>query len=297
VIKKSFGNKFHLIRAHPDGACLRELVGQGSQIAFAGAIGIVIAASPVHAEVAANTGSAARLVGSEPAVPQNQRVAQNTEDPGFAVREISGPANQPIPIRIRLPRIENGVYNFLVFQNIPDAFEMSTGFPVEDRWVVPLDDVKALTMKAPPDYRGSFSLQVKLRVGGTDKSVTLTVPVKISSPADIEQSRGATGANSSESSELSEDAEQAMLDRAEAMLATRDIASARMIYKYLVKRGSGSAAYGLAQTYDPALLDEIGIAGMDAADLELAKKWYERAALLGQEDAQERLKVIAAGTQ
>jgi TPR repeat protein len=88
-----------------------------------------------------------------------------------------------------------------------------------------------------------------------------------------------------------------MIKRAEAMLATRDIASARQIYKYLVQKGSGRAAYGLAQTYDPALLDDIGIAGMDAADLELAKKWYEQAALLGQQDAQERLKVIAAGTQ
>lgn len=297
MIKKSSSDNFHLIRAHPDSACLRVLAGQGSQIACAAAIGMLIAASPVHAEVSASTESAARLTDNEPAGPRNQRVAQNTQDPGFAVREISGPANQPIPVRISLPRIEDGVYNFLVFQNIPDAFEMSTGFPVEDRWVVPVDDVEALTMKAPTDYRGSFSLQVKLRVGGTDKSVTLAVPVKISAPADADRSVAVTGASSGDSSNLSEDVEQSMIKRAEAMLATRDIASARMIYKYLVQKGSGRAAYGLARTYDPAMLDEIGIAGMNAADLELAKKWYEQAALLGQQDAQERLKVIAAGTQ
>ena len=245
----------------------------------------------------ANTESAARVIDTEPADLGDQRFAQKTQDRGFAVREISGPPDVAIPVRIRLPRIEAGVYNFLVFQNIPDAFEMSTGFPVEDRWVVPLDDVEALTMKAPLDYRGSFALKVKLRVGGTDKSETLAVPVRISARATAQQSGGATGGNPNNSSNLSEDVEQAMIERAEAMLATRDIASARQIYKYLVQKGSGRAAYGLAQTYDPALLDDIGIAGMDAADIEMAKKWYERAALLGQEGAQERLKVIAAGTQ
>jgi len=62
-----------------------------------------------------------------------------------------------------------------------------------------------------------------------------------------------------------------------------------------VRKGSGKAAFGLARTYDPAYVEEIGVAGMDATDLEQAKKWYERAALLGHPEAQERLKVLAAG--
>ncbi len=270
--------------------------GHGSPIAIACVLGLFAAAPAALAETDGNVGRAALLVDDERAAASGQRLAQSVGG-GFAVEEISGQANTAIPVQVQIPEIEEGVYNFLVFRNLPNAFEMSAGFPVEDRWVVPLDQIENLTIKAPGDYRGSFELEIKLRIGGTDKSQTLAVPVRIFAPGENQRPARTASSDTSGTQGLSEETEKAMMARAQAMLDTRDVAGARMIYEYLVQKGSGQAAYGMAQTYDPAFVEDIGVAGMNAQDLEQAKKWYERAALLGHKQAQERLKVMAAGTQ
>ncbi|WP_119059973.1 sel1 repeat family protein [Dichotomicrobium thermohalophilum] len=256
-------------------------------------LGLLTMEGAALAETPGQVERAARLVEGEEVGVQGQRIAQNVSS-GFAVAEISGPPKTPIPIRVQLPEINDGVYNFLVFQNLPGEFDMSAGFPVDDRWVVPLDEVSDLTVTAPQGYNGSFDLRVKLRIGGTEKSETRTVTVNISEPGAGERTAKANEATGSTGA-LSPETEAAMIQRAESMLQTRDVSGARNIYLFLVRKGSGKAAFGLARTYDPAYVEEIGVAGMDAADLEKAKKWYERAALLGHKEAQERLKVLAAG--
>lgn len=270
--------------------------GQTSYVAIAVTLGVLTGAPTAMTQTSGEGEREARLFEGQQADLGVQEVAQGLNG-SFAVGEISGPPNEPIPVRVRVPEIKEGVYNFLVFRNLPQALEMSAGFPVEDRWVVPLDEIEDLTVTAPQDFRGAFELEVKLRVGGTDKSELRTVPVNIAAPDDNQRATQATTGNSDKAQGLSEEKEQAMIQRAEALLSTRDVAAARNIYQYLVQKGSGEAAFGMARTYDPAYVEEIGVAGMNAQDVEEAKKWYERAALLGHKEAQERLKVMAAGTR
>lgn len=259
------------------------------------AVGLIVgwlAVTPAAiAQLSGDGGREARLVESGRSGPGGQAFAQ-TGGRGFAVGEISGPAATSIPIPVRIPEIKSGVYSFLVFRNLPEGFEISAGFPVDGQWVVPLDRAEKLSLKAPEDYRGSLELEIKLRIGGADNSHTLKVPVNILAPGVKERVASEPG----EAQSMSEEYEQAMLDRAQAFLNTRDIAAARMIYHYLVQRGSGKAAYGLARTYDPAYVEELGVAGMNAQDIDQARKWYERAALLGHKEAQDRLKTMTAGT-
>jgi len=267
---------------------------RGSCIAIAGVLGLLGGEASALAETADKVEREARLAEDQQGSLAGRRMAQNVSG-GFSVGKIAGPANSPIPISVRAPDINDGVYNFLVFQNLPSDFDMSAGFPVEDRWVVPLDEVSELTVTAPEGYSGRFDLQVKLRIGGTEKSETRSVAVEIFEPGRAPQTAQATTGAGGGSGSLAPETEAAMIERAQAMLETRDVTGARNIYQFLVRKGSGKAAFGLARTYDPAYVDEIGVAGMDAANLEQAKKWYERAALLGHEEAQERLKVLAAG--
>ncbi len=281
--------------AHPNAASETPASrqGQGSRFAIAAVLGMIAVEGHAFAETSAQVERAARLVESDRVEIEGQRFAQNV-DIGFGVAEISGPPNTPIPIRVQAPNTEDGVYNFLVFQNLPDDFQMSAGFPVEDRWVVPLDQASGLTVTAPEGYAGSFELEIKLRIGGTEQSQTRIVPVNIAEAGANNQSAEAAGVTGTTST-LAPEAEAAMLQRAETMLQTRDVAGARNIYRFLVRNGSGKGAYGLAQTYDPVYVEQIGVAGMAAADVEEARKWYEQAALLGHEEAQERLKALAAG--
>jgi len=258
--------------------------------------GMLVNECVAHATTRVMTDRTARVAEGTKTEFRQQRVAQQFGN-GFEVAEISGPAGKPIPVTIRVPDIEGGVYNYLMFQNLPKTFEMSAGFPVEESWVVPLDGLPNLTMKAPADFRGSFQLEIKLRIGGTKKSETRQVQVEVLEPGAQLRSAETVTSTINPRNPVSPETERAMLERADDLLDTRDVAGARMIYSHLAKRDSGKAAFGLARTYDPAFLEEIGIAGMDAADIDQAQAWYERAALLGHKDAQERLKVLAAGRQ
>jgi hypothetical protein len=80
----------------------------------------------------------------------------------------------------------------------------------------------------------------------------------------------------------------ALAKRADALLAARDVSGARLILRLLADSGNGRAAYLLAQTYDPAVLQQnrtIGIQG----DSSRARQWYETAQNLGYAEAAEAL--------
>ncbi len=77
------------------------------------------------------------------------------------------------------------------------------------------------------------------------------------------------------------------------MLKNGDIEAARLAYSELAAHGSGEAAYLMAQTYDPQVLEKYFVVGMQP-DAELAKQWYGRAVGLGYREAKERLTTLNA---
>ncbi|OAF10668.1 hypothetical protein AYJ54_10385 [Bradyrhizobium centrolobii] len=83
--------------------------------------------------------------------------------------------------------------------------------------------------------------------------------------------------------------EQRLLARANALLRQSDINGARGLLEYVVGQGSARAAFMLAETYDPHVLqlwDARGVAGDSAK----ARELYERAQAGGIDDAEGRIK-------
>ncbi len=262
--------------------------------AFCGVIGLL--------EITASSGPAIGAVGQllpQPVPGQvlgsgpSARVIALRRGDSFSVEPISGKPGESLPVNVQIPDLTEGAYNFLMFRYLPEQFKMSAGFRVEDRWVVSLADVDELTLTAPENYTGRFALEVRLRVGRTSTSDPITIPVDIRLPVS-EPAPLASAAPSAPS--LSPAVEDVMMQRADGWIEKRDIPAARLLYIYLAERGSARGAHALAQTYDPGFLREVGAAGLQP-DLEEAKKWYRRAAELGNRDAEDRLRVLAAGTQ
>lgn len=71
-----------------------------------------------------------------------------------------------------------------------------------------------------------------------------------------------------------------LLARGNELLATGDIAAARLMYERAAGSGSGQAAIYLGMTYDPRFLVRIGAQGI-APDPQRASFWYRRASDLG----------------
>ena len=87
----------------------------------------------------------------------------------------------------------------------------------------------------------------------------------------------------------------AMLRRAEDFIKASDLSSARLLLQRAVEAGSMQAALTLAGTFDPNVLAGQGFQD-GAADIAMARFWYERAEQLGSSEAPRRLRQLASNS-
>jgi hypothetical protein len=80
----------------------------------------------------------------------------------------------------------------------------------------------------------------------------------------------------------------ALMTRASRLLALGDIAAARLLLARAANAQNATAAFLLAQTYDPSVLG-VSDARSTTPDAVMARDWYRMAASLGSADAQQRL--------
>src|SRR5215831_11984198 len=79
-----------------------------------------------------------------------------------------------------------------------------------------------------------------------------------------------------------------LLGRARTYLSSGDVAAARLVLRRAAERNDPQAALALGGTYDPTVLQRLGIVSFQA-DAARAREWYRRAKELGSADASLRL--------
>ena len=84
----------------------------------------------------------------------------------------------------------------------------------------------------------------------------------------------------------------ALLKRADALIASGDVAAARLVLRRAAEAGDAHAAMMLAGTYDPTVLEKLGVHGV-VPDLAMARSWYEKARRFGASDASSQLEKLA----
>ena len=83
------------------------------------------------------------------------------------------------------------------------------------------------------------------------------------------------------------------LKRGDALIASGDLAAARLVLRRAADAGDARAAMTLAETYDPAILEKLGVHGV-VPDLAMARGWYEKAKQFGATEATQRLELLAS---
>jgi TPR repeat protein len=83
-----------------------------------------------------------------------------------------------------------------------------------------------------------------------------------------------------------------LLKRADALIASGDVAAARLVLRRAAEAGDARAAMMLAGTYDPTVLEKLGVRGV-VPDLGLARSWYEKAKRFGASEAPSQLDRLA----
>jgi cytoskeletal protein RodZ len=95
---------------------------------------------------------------------------------------------------------------------------------------------------------------------------------------------------------LDPDVVAALLKRADALIASGDVAAARLVLRRAADAGDARAAMTLAGTYDPAILEKLDVHGF-VPDLAMARSWYEKAKKFGSAEAPQRLEMLASKRQ
>jgi hypothetical protein len=112
-------------------------------------------------------------------------------------------------------------------------------------------------------------------------------------PAAVAAQPPASPAKSFPIRQLERDEIADLIRRGEAFIASGDFASARLVLQRAAEASDPRAALTLAGTYDPIVLEKLGIQGL-ASDIALARSWYERAKELGSPEALQRLEMLAS---
>jgi hypothetical protein len=82
-----------------------------------------------------------------------------------------------------------------------------------------------------------------------------------------------------------------LLKRGKDLIATGDLAAARLVLRKAAEANNAEAALALGATYDPLVLRQLKVYGF-TSDAAMARSWYEKAAELGSSAASRRLEML-----
>jgi len=249
----------------------------------------------------------------------------DAEVPVLLVRASRGTSGQPAPLGVSVQGRADAAR--ILITGLPASMTLSTGTTVGDAWQVPAtESVLANTWIIPPnDFVGVIDLVAELHLAddtiaqrrpihlewaasapvAAAPAAPVAAPAPAASPVAVatataslplqREAAPATQETAAPVRQLPRDQVELLVKRGKDFLLNGDIAAARLSLQRAAEANDAEAALALAATYDPVVLRELKVYGV-AADVALARSWYEKAASLGSAEAPHRLSVLATAT-
>jgi TPR repeat protein len=189
-------------------------------------------------------------------------------------------ADQPAPLAISARGVAADAS--IVIAGLAPGSAMSAGAPAgPNAWQLPTANLRDAAVMPPRGFVGVMNLTLELRLG--DGTVLDRTGLQL-------DWAGKDNLASSEPQRQLDAAEIALLlKNGTVLMGNGDIVAARLMFQRAAEAGDAPAAFALAETYDPAVLEKMGTKGAIKADIALAQKWYAKAKDLGSTAARERL--------
>jgi TPR repeat protein len=163
-------------------------------------------------------------------------------------------------------------------------------------------DLADALIRPPQDFVGSMDLAIELRLADDSVADRKTLHAEWMAPppaakpapalAQAPVAPSAPAAPALMMRQLDREEVAALVRRGEDFIASGDLASARLLLQHAAESGDVRAALALAGTYDPNVLEKLGVQGL-AADIGMARVWYQRAREFGSVEAPRRLEQLA----
>lgn len=195
--------------------------------------------------------------------------------------------------------------SFLRIRGLPAATSLTEGYAIAPgAWAVPLASLPTLRIRTPSGLASRSQISVMLvDVDGNllreaQASLVIAAAAVLAAPSPPppqpaqrpQQAEPPTDSQAVRPSPRTYQLAEAlrMLTKGDEMLATGNVALARLYYQRATDMGLARGALALAGTYDETELLRRRILGVQP-DAALARRWYERARELGAPEAAERL--------
>lgn len=197
-------------------------------------------------------------------------------------------AGEPAPLGISLRNGSDG--HAIVVAGLPAGASLSAGYSYgAGGWRVPARELGDVIVYPPRGFSGQMALGVELRDPNDVVTERHTVRLDWAPPKLAPQTETAAPAPRA----LDRDEIEILLSRGQELLTSGDISAARLMFKRAAEAQSASAAFALASTYDPLVLQRANVIGMKP-DVGVARKWYEKAKEFGSSEASRRLEMLVS---
>ncbi len=197
-------------------------------------------------------------------------------------------AGEPAPLGVSVRNGGDG--NAIVVAGLPAGASLSAGYPYgAGGWRVPARELGDVIVYPPRGFSGQMALGVELRDPNDVVTERHTLRLDWAPPKLALQTETAAPAPRA----LDRDEIEILLSRGQELLASGDISAARLMFKRAAEAQSARAAFALASTYDPLVLQRANVIGMKP-DVGVARKWYEKAKEFGSSEASRRLEMLVA---
>ena len=198
-------------------------------------------------------------------------------------------AGEPFPLGVSVQDASNGVT--LVIGGLASGATLSAGRMAGDNtWRLTASNLNNVMIQPPRNFAGAMDLTLELRMADETISDRRSLRFEWAAPAVAEVAAG-DAIHNLDPSEIA-----SLLKRGDQLIASGDLAAARLVLRRAAEAGDARAAMALGGTYDPAILEKLGVHGF-VADVAMARGWYEKAKKFGSAEAPQRLEMLASKRQ
>jgi hypothetical protein len=171
----------------------------------------------------------------------------------------------------------------VVISGLASGSAVSVGTPAGPKgWRLPVSDLNRAAITPPRGFVGTMDLIMELRLANDtviDRKGVL-----------LEWSYNSTLAIAPFPPRLLDAAEiKVMVKSGLEYMANGKVGAARLMFQSAAEAGEAAAAFALAETYDPIVLEKLGVKGGITPDVAVAQRWYEKAKELGSSAAPARI--------
>jgi Sel1 repeat len=205
-------------------------------------------------------------------------------------------ANELLPAGIELEGNQAGT-TVVLFGLAPDT-RLSAGSPFgTGGWRLDAGELEDLQVQPPRDFVGSMNVKVDLRLADDHLADSQMVHLEWTRPPEappVTAPRQAPPQPDAIALHLDAAEIATLLKRGQDFLKNGDLVAARLLLQRAAAAGSAAGAFELGQTFDPAVIEQLGAMGV-RPDVAKAREWYQKAAQLGSDVASQQLAKLAQG--